>query len=490
MSEQEGRLGRLFALTGLLVGLGAGAAGYAIVDFWAGEKPEAAPLAALTAVGSFAAALLLLAERGAMLRAIAPSLAIAAVLGGVTWSALSLRMNEPHLTPWPYMFWIAVGLPLSGYLMATLAKAALLGKTPPRYADVFFHGLTLPVISGGAGFIAALSLVLLFAWAGLLKSLDVALFHKLFQEPWFILPFVGAMGGLSIALMRGLQSTLGGFRFLLLLLARILMPITAVFSLTFLAVLAIKGVDPIFAAPYPSAVMLALAFVGMLIFNGVYQNGEGEPPAAWLRLATLIALLAFPVYAGISAYAFWLRIEDYGLTPPRIIGLAMTGLAALYSFVAFAGLLTELAWGAKRWMPLVGPLNTLMAAIWIGVLLTLGSPAIVDQWAISARSQEARLAQGRVPAAEFDFGYMRFSLGADGEAALDRLYALTAHPEAGAIKAGIARARAANNQWEYDNPSAVGAAERETSPENAPASDAPADDDAPPGLDDLPINPN
>ena len=56
-----------------------------------------------------------------------------------------------------------------------------------------------------------------------------------------------------------------------------------------------------------------------------------EPPAAWLRLSTVVTLLTFPVYAGLAALAFWLRIGDYGLTPPRIIGLAMTGLAALYS---------------------------------------------------------------------------------------------------------------------------------------------------------------
>lgn len=481
MSEAESRLGRAFALTGLLVGLATGLAGYAIIEYWAGSKPQAAPLAALVALGSFSAALLLLAERGSFLRPVLPSLGIAAILGGTSFSVLNGRLDEPHYTEWPYAFWLVVGLPLSGYLMATLAKATLQGKAPPHYSDVFFHGLTLPIISAGAGFIALLAGVLLFAWAGLLKALDVDFFHKLFQEPWFLLPFIGAVGGLAIALMRGLQSTLGGLRFVLLLLARILMPITAAFSLTLLAVLAMKGTEPIFAAPYPSAVMLGLAFGSMLIFNGVYQNGEDEPPAAWLRLSTLVALLAFPVYAGLAAYAFWLRIEDYGLTPPRIIGLAMTGLAALYSVVAIAGLLTEFNWGGKRWMPLVAPLNTLMAAVWVVVLCGLASP-LINPWEMSAKSQERRLVEGKVAAADFDYGYLRFRLGVYGEAALDRLFALNAHPEAALIQAGVAGARAAPSYWEYKNPPP---AETPT-PEPTP----PADEQGPPGLDALPMNPD
>ncbi|NWG72351.1 MAG: DUF4153 domain-containing protein [Parvularculaceae bacterium] len=481
MSDAESRLGRAFALTGLLIGLATGFAGYAIIEYWAGSKPDAAALAALVALGSFSAALLLLAERGAVLRPILPSAAIAAILGGATYSVLVGRVNEPNYTEWPYAFWLLMGLPLSGYLMATLAKAMLRGKTPPDYSDVFFHGLTQPIISAGAGFIALLAVVLLFAWSGLLKALEVDFFHKLFQEPWFLLPFIGGVGGLAIALMRGLQATLGGFRFLLLLLARILMPITAAFSLTFLAVLALKGSEPIFAAPYPSAVMLGLAFGSMLIFNGVYQNGAGEPPAAWLRLSTILALLAFPVYAGLAAQAFWLRIEDYGLTPPRIIGLAMTGLAALYSVVALAGLVSEINWGGKRWMPPVAPLNTLMAVIWVVVLCGLASP-LINQWDLSARSQERRLAEGKVSAAAFDYGYLRFRLGAHGEAALDRLFALDGHAEAATIQAGVARARAASDYWEYKNPLPA-------EPARAEVSQPPDDQAPPPGLDDLPINP-
>jgi hypothetical protein len=442
--------GRGNPVLGLLVGAAAGLAAYAVVEFWFDPTaPQATPPAVLVGIGAFAAGLLMLWEPKAWLRALAAAAGIASVLGLATLSIFSAGPAGPELTAWPRFFWILAGMPIAGYLMTTLAKAALAGGYSTRYAAVFFHGLTLPIISAGAAFFAGLSLIVIYAWAGLLKSFDVGFFHRLFQEPWFILTFIGAVCGLSIGLIRGLDSTLGGLRFLFLLLARILIPITAVISLTFVCVLAVKGTAPIFASPYPGALMIALAFVGMLAFNGVYQNGEGEPPPAWLRLSTIVTLAAFPVYSGLAAYAFWLRIADYGLTPPRIIGLAVEGLAILYVIVCAAGLLTEFNWRAKRWMPLVAPLNMMMAVAWIAALVLLASPAL-NMWALSAQSQERRLLEGRVSAVAFDYGYLRFQLGDYGRAALRRLAAVDGGPEAAEIRAGAERALAAENAFYFE----------------------------------------
>jgi hypothetical protein len=265
------------------------------------------------------------------------------------------------------------------------------------------------------------------------------------------------------------------------------MPIMAVFSVTFLLTLMVNGTDAIFERPYPGAIMLGLAFVGMLVFNGVYQNGEGGPPPWWLRLSTIVAIAVFPVYAGLAAWAFSMRVDDYGLTPARLVGLAMNGLAFAYSVVLIAGLLTELNWKGKRWMPPVASLNTGMAALWVIVLLSLSSP-LFSSWAISARSQERVLLSGKVAAKDFDFGYLKFRLGKPGEAALARIEAAAAgRADEADIRAGIARANAALSYWEYQNPDLVQPqAEAEA---DAEVIDIPADDAAPPGPLDLEFNP-
>ncbi|MFN0023756.1 MAG: hypothetical protein ACKVS5_07645 [Parvularculaceae bacterium] len=482
--------GRGLGLLSLILGLLAGGAVYFITDRWIDSAgPTALQVVALQSVIVVAAAWLLLAERRDFLRPVAPALVIAVILALPTWFLAGLdHSGASEFDSFPVFFWFLLAGPLSWYLLLTLAKSALETGLPPHYASIFFHGLTLPLIAGGAKLFAGLALVLLYAWAALLKQMGVSFFSELFDEPWFILPFLGAIGGLSIAMIRGQQAVLGALRFILLLFSRIAMPIMAVFSLTFLAVLAVNGSAAIFEREYPGAIMIGLAFVGMLVFNGVYQNGEGGPPPWWLRLSTLIALFAFPVYAGLAAWAFWLRVEEYGLTPPRIVGLAMNALAFAYSFVLIAGLLTEVNWKGKKWMPPVAPLNTAMAAVWIVVLIAISSP-LFNGWAISARSQERLLLSGKIDAAEFDFGYLRFRLGAPGEAALTRIEAAASgRADAASIASGVSRARNALSYWEYQNPDLVQPLP-ETEAEAA-AAGVPVEEPAQPGPLDLEFNPS
>ncbi|MBI1365352.1 MAG: DUF4153 domain-containing protein [Alphaproteobacteria bacterium] len=482
MAAGENKQTRGFALFGLVVGLATGLALYAIAQYWIDPHPQnELARTAFCGVIFFSAAFLLLAQSGAVLRAAPPAAAIAALLAGPTWFMLARSGAGHDYAPFPVFFWFFAGGPLAAFLMTTLAKASLEGGGAPAYRSVFFHGLTLPLIAAGAWLFAGLATTLLLAWAMLLKSLDVDIFDTFFHKPWFFLPFFGAIGGLSIAMISGLQSVLGALRYILLLFARIAMPITAAFSLTLIVVIAIKGPAAIFIGPTPGGLMLALAFVGMLIFNGVYQNGEAAPPPAWLRVSTIISLIAFPIYAVLAAYAFVLRVDEYGLTPPRVIGLAMNGLAAIYSVVCVAGLVTELKWRSERWMPLVAPLNTAMAALWIVALLLVASP-LLNPWALSARDQELRLLSGAVTADRFDFGYLRFELGAPGARALDRLSKLQNHPEAAAIRADAARAKAAENEWSYRRPG-----DTPTAPDKGDS--APAENRTQPGPMDLPLNP-
>ncbi|MFQ5562122.1 MAG: DUF4153 domain-containing protein [Parvularculaceae bacterium] len=443
---------RGLALQGFVIGLVTGLIVYAIAEYWVDEvaNPQL-PATVLFFVVSGALAFLLLAEKRRLTGALAAALAIAGIIAVPDYFMMGAADGDGrNLTEFPAIFWFGLSGPIVAYLLTTLAKAAQEEGAPPPYSAVFFHGLTLPLIVAGAALFALLAIVLLFAWAALLKSMDVSFFHETFQEPWFMLPFLGAVGGLSTAMMRGQDAVLGALRLILLLFCRIAIPIMAVFSVTFIVVLATNGTAAIVDKPYPGAIMLGLAFAAMLIFNGVYQNGEGGPPGLWLRIPTLVTLASFPVYAGVAAWAFWLRVDQYGLTPGRVAGVAMTGLAAAYSLVCIAGIVSEFTWRTDRWMPLVAPINTAMTLLWIVVLIALATP-VLDPWALSAHSQYARLADGELDATEFDYGYLRFRLGAHGEKALDRLLALEDHPQAVEIRRGVERARAAPNYWTYEH---------------------------------------
>jgi len=272
--------GRGLALPGLIVGLLTGFAVYGIMEFWIDDADdETLALTILLFVITAAAAYLLLAETGRLITAAGAALMIAAALilpdyyMANAWSDKAANLSSA-----PPALWFFVSRGLAVYLLVTLVKASLEDGAPPPYAGVFFHGITMPLIAGGAKLFAALALILLFVWARLLKEMDVNFFNELFQEPWFILPFLGAIGGVSIAMMRGQQAVLGALRFILLLFCRIAMPITALFTITLLIVILTKGAGVVLDRPYPGVWMIGLAFAGMLIFNGVYQNGESGPP--------------------------------------------------------------------------------------------------------------------------------------------------------------------------------------------------------------------
>ncbi len=482
--------GRGLGFLSLFVGLATGGAVYWITTRWIdASTPSPLSVTVLQSVVVFSAGWLLLSERNDFVRPIIPSAAIAALLAGPTWFMTAADQSSRHdLESFPFIFWFFISAPLAGYLSLALAKSVLETGAPPKYRSVYFHGLTLPLIAGGANIFAGLSLILLFAWAALLKQMDVKFFSELFDEPWFILPFLGAVGGLSIAMIRGQQAVLGALRFMLLLFSRIAMPIMAIFSITFAIALAANGpgavLDSDFFFGRPGAVVLFLAFAGMLIFNGVYQNGEMSPPPAWLRVSTIAAIALFPVYTGLSAYSLVQRIGEYGLTPARIGGAAMTFLAFSYSVVLLVGLLSEANWRAARWMPPVAPCNTAMAALWIVVLLGLSSP-LFNPWRMSAESQERLLLAGKTSAADFDYGYLRFRLGAYGEAALNRIENADAHPNSAQFRAGVDRARRALSYWEYQNRDLVSPDEQSRVPQDD-GSDA---EGSPPGPLDLELNP-
>lgn len=442
---------RGFPVFGLAVGFIAGVLAYAVTGLTI--DPVYRPVVGqgvLVFISVAAAALLFIASPERWLRGAVHALGVGALIAIPTAFMLSAQIDAKNLSMFPPVFWFLVGAPVAGHLLIALSRASL-APAGSRYTELFSSGLTLPMIAAGSIVFALLGIVLLYSFAALTRSINVNLFHQVFQQPWFMLPSLGAICGLSIGLLKSLEPVLVSLRFVTLVLMRIAMPLTAVFSLALVAALALKGPEALFASGYGGPALLGLALVGMLIFNGVYQNGEGGPPPAWLRLSTITSLLVFPVFAGLAAGLFAGRIGEFGLTPARLTGLILSGLTALYSVVGLAGIASEVRRNTSRWMPIVAPLNAGMAAVWALTLILMATP-IVNAWTLSARQQETLVLSGRANVDTFDYGYLRFALGAAGSGALARLAETRDHPKAEAIRAGAARALAAPSYALYRNP--------------------------------------
>ncbi len=370
----------------------------------------------------------------------------ALLLAGLTWLSL---WNSDHNDSAPMIFWMLVGGPLMGFLMAAFARASFRQRRlfwP--YKALWQSGSSIladTLIAGAVG-VAAIGFVAL--WGAAFKSFGMTWAATIAHSPAFLLPLGGATAGLAAGLARSNARLGEAVRSILLIGCRIGLPLAALFSLVFAFGLIGGGAASLEKVPLtPAGLLLALALMSELVFNGVYQDGAKTPPR-WLRISTWVALIILPVYTVAAAAALWMRVDAYGLTPSRMIALIALTLTASYTILLLAGLVSEIM--ARRftgWMPPVAKLNTVMAIVWMLTLVLMQTP-LLDPVGVSARNQAGRLLSGKVTAETFDFGFLRFELGRPGKRAFEQLASM----DDPAIAVGIARANAADSYWDYEHP--------------------------------------
>ncbi len=116
----------------------------------------------------------------------------------------------------------------------------------------------------------------------------------------------------------------------------------------------------------------------------------------------------------------WLRVAQYGWTVERIATAATILIALCYAFGYAAAAVLSLLGGA--WMRLVARVNVVTAFVVLAVLLAMFTP-LGDPARLAVNSQVARLKAGTVPAATFDYDYLKAEGGRYGRAALGELAA-------------------------------------------------------------------
>ncbi|MGH1558361.1 DUF4153 domain-containing protein [Caulobacter segnis] len=210
-----------------------------------------------------------------------------------------------------------------------------------------------------------------------------------------------------------------------------LLPLMVVIAAGFLATLPFTGLAPLWGTKAAASLLPSAAAALIILVNAAYQDGL-EPPNPILRWAARAAgLLLIPIVV-LAAYALWLRVHQYGLTPDRV-------LAATYVIVAvgFTGGYTLAALRPAPWMKPLERTNLVMAAVSRAAAdrpVHPGSPTRRGcRWA--ARSSGWRPAGSR-PRSSITF--LRFQSGRYGNIALERLKSAR-DPQVAASAAASAR---------------------------------------------------
>lgn len=426
------------ARTALLAGLGA-AIGLAIhallpTPF---NQPEIRDLTIIAGLTTLGASFAIVLERSRPLLAIAFALLVAAVAAGASWFAGGTGgLADAEI--WRLVS-AGIAIAIAAPLFQAWRDAGAVGRTIPYVAAHDRAWTNLVLVAAALAFLGVCWLLMALL-AGLFDLIGIDVLKRLLDQRWFGLMLSGGalLGG--IGLLRDQIAILSTLQRVLRFVMSVLAPVLAIGLLLFLAALPVTGLSPLWQATRSTTPILLACIIGALVLANaiIADQPADESRSRLLRLAALLLALALLPLAGIAAVSVALRIGQYGLSPDRLWAVTFVGIAALYGMVYAAAVLRR-----AGWMVDVRRGNLGMAGLLCGVALLLSTP-LIDFGALSTRSQSARLANGRVSPADFDWTALRFDFGASGRRALTDF----SHSRDPAIADRAKAALKATNRWD------------------------------------------
>ena len=227
--------------------------------------------------------------------------------------------------------------------------------------------------------------------------------------PWLV---TGTVLGLAMAVLNELVDVVSPG--LILRLLRLLLPVVLGVMVIFLIALPLRGFATIFGAVSSAMVLLAMAGAGVVLVTSSLDQADAVAADTALMVQSARAMAGLVIVpSGLAAWAIGLRVTDHGWTPNRLLAASVVGLALAYGGLYLVAVLRGAGWMARIrlaniWLAVAA---MMLAALWLTVL---------NPEAISARSQMARIADGRTKVADIDlWGFRGGSLA--GQAALAAL---------------------------------------------------------------------
>ena len=287
----------------------------------------------------------------------------------------------------------------------------------PRYEDLFRHAWDTVFIVLLGLLLNAVFWALLWLWGGLFKMLGIVALNKLFSTEGFICISSAMVFALGVHMGREKERVIGLLRGIVLTLCRFLLPLSALIVIVFTFALPFTGLEPIWDTGYSTPIMLWLVAVNLFLLNGVFQDGtQGSGYPTWLVRVVDLCLLCLPVLVVLAGYSTWLRIEQYGLTPSRILAMVLVLVIFIHSVAALLAVFVS----RSIWLDSLRVSNPVIALLCVVLLLAMHTPWF-SPLKMSANNQVQRLLSGRTAVDNFDADTLRNRLGSEGKQAYDAL---------------------------------------------------------------------
>ena len=302
----------------------------------------------------------------------------------------------------------------------------------PRYEDLFRHAWDTVFIVLLGLLLNGVFWALILLWDSLFKMLGIVALNKVFSTDGFIYISTAVVFALGLKMGRDNDRVIGLLRGILLTLCRFLLPLGALIALVFTFALPFTGLEPIWDTGYSTPIMVCLVAVNLFLLNGVVQDGEHEIGyPTWLLRMIDLCLLCLPVLVVLAGYSTWLRIEQYGLTPSRLLAMLLVAVMLVHSLAA--------AWAVvlpqRQWLWRLRVSNPVIALLSVLLLLAIHTPWF-SPLQFSAQNQVNRVLSGKSSVETFDADTLRYRLGPPGKQAFE---ALRAQVEQGQVLSASAR---------------------------------------------------
>lgn len=357
---------------------------------------------------------------------------------GLSWYEVSRLGGDERVSYGPQAIYFIVPLILfvAHHLIQAADEARRLIAPYERYFDLGWrHGaqLLLAILFTGA-FWAVLML-----GAQLFNLIGITFLTELIQKSWFSAPATCGVFAAAIHLTDLRSGLVRGARALGLILLSWLLPAMAGLAAAFFVALPFTGLEPLWATRAATAILLSAAGVLVVLVNAAYQDGA-HTPGFILRWSARIASVLMTPLAVLAAYALFLRISQYGLTPDRIYALAVLAIGICYAIPYLAGAF----W--PRWMKPLEAGNLASAVAVIIVAVALFSP-VADPARLSVSDQMRRFRAGVTSPAQLDLAFLRFEGARYGREALDTLVADTSTESARNLSERAQHMLTMENPW-------------------------------------------
>lgn len=211
----------------------------------------------------------------------------------------------------------------------------------------------------------------------------------------------------------------------------------------FLAALPFTGLEPLWDTKRATVLLLNAAATMILLINAAFQAGD-PPSSRIMRAAVRFSVAPLIGVVSLAAVGLWLRVDQYGLTPARVLAGVQLLIVAFYAFGYLAAAIRR-----GPWMGLVKPVN-IAGALLVAVLLSSLMTPVLDPARVSVDNQVARLLKGKVEPEDFDFSFLANERSRHwGARALEKLAARSGSDRDERIALFAQNPREQQNRWRY-----------------------------------------